>query len=67
LEKDLHDAVADLLLGSDSRVGALGDRPAIKALVTKGDGFVGNYDRAVWSLLMLELFLRAPTPRSAAD
>ena len=65
LENELHDTVADLLLGHDSRVAGLGDRPAIQRLVTKKDRFVGSYDRMLWSLLMLELFLRAPTPGSA--
>jgi len=67
LENELHDVVADLLLGPDSRVTALGDRSGVRNLVAKKDGFDGNYDRTLWSLLMLELFLRAPTPPSAAD
>jgi asparagine synthase (glutamine-hydrolysing) len=67
LEKDLHDVVADLLLSSDSRVAAMGDRPAVRGLITRKDGFAGNYDRVLWGLLMLELFLRAPTRRPAGD
>jgi len=67
LQNDLRDAVRDLLLGSDSRVAALGEREAIRRLVAREDGFVGNYERVLWSLLMLELFLRAPTPQTAPE
>jgi asparagine synthase (glutamine-hydrolysing) len=67
LENDLHDVVADLLLAPDSRVVALGDRDALHGLIARKDGFAGNYERTVWGLLMLELFLRAPTPSSTAD
>ncbi len=65
LEEDLYEVVRDVLLSADSRVAALGDYSAVQRLVTKRDGFSGNYERVVWGLLMLELFLRAPTPLPA--
>ena len=67
LDHELRDAVGDLLLSPKSRVSALGDRAAIQNFVIKKDGYVGNFDRALWALLMLELFLRAPTLSSRRD
>jgi asparagine synthase (glutamine-hydrolysing) len=67
LKDDLRDVTADVLLSADSHVGALGDRAAVRSLVTGQDHFPGNHDRVVWGLLMLELFLRAPAPRPAGD
>ena len=63
LAHDLRDTVADVLLASDSRVAALGNAQAVRRLVTQSDDFAGNHERVVWSLLMLELFLRAPSAR----
>jgi asparagine synthase (glutamine-hydrolysing) len=60
LARDLRNVVGDLLLGSDSRVAQLGAPRAVRALVGGRDDFAGNRAQAVWCLLMLELFLRAP-------
>ena len=44
----------------------------MRDFVAGRDGFAGNHPQAVWCLLMLELFLRAPSgaakapPRAAA-
>jgi len=70
LSHELRDVVGDLLLAGDSRVAALGEPRAVRAFVTGRDGFAGNHSQAVWCMLMLELFLRAPsaparTPSSA--
>jgi asparagine synthase (glutamine-hydrolysing) len=63
LAHDLKDVVGDLLLARDSRVARLGEGRAVRDFVTGRDSFVGNRAQAVWCLLMLELFLRAPSPR----
>jgi asparagine synthase (glutamine-hydrolysing) len=63
LARDLKDVVGDLLLAGDSRVAHLGEQRAVQDFVMGRDGFVGNRAQAVWCLLMLELFLRAPSPR----
>src|SRR5438046_1312752 len=60
LAHELRDVVGDLLLAGDSRVAQLGDGQAVRAFVAGRDGFAGNRAQAVWCLLMLELFLRAP-------
>jgi asparagine synthase (glutamine-hydrolysing) len=65
LRSELRELVGDLLLGSGSRVAALGDGGAIRRFVTGRDGFSGNHAQAVWCLLMLELFLRSPAPPAA--
>lgn len=62
LRDDLQDLVGDLLLARDSRLAAFGAPAALRDFVLGRDGFVGNRAQVVWSLLMLELFLRAPTP-----
>jgi hypothetical protein len=54
--------VFSTVLASDSRVAALGTARSIEGLVRGTDGFPGNWSGAVWALLMLELFLRAPSP-----
>lgn len=64
LAHDLREVVGDLLLGSDSRVAQLGVPRAVRALVSGRDEFAGNRAQAVWCLLMLELFLRAPARSS---
>lgn len=64
LSHELRDVVGDLLLAGDSGVASLGEPRAVRDFVTGRDGFAGNHSQAVWCLLMLELFLRAP---SAAD
>ena len=72
LSQDLRDVVGDLLLAGDSRVAELGEPHAVRDFVAGRDGFAGNHPQAVWCLLMLELFLRAPSgaakapPRPAA-
>jgi len=58
LAYDLRDAVGDLLLASSSRVAAFGNAARIHDFVRGKDDFAGNRAQAVWSLLMLELFLR---------
>jgi asparagine synthase (glutamine-hydrolysing) len=60
LARDLREVVGDLLLATDSRVAELGVPRAVRALVEGRDDFAGNRAQAVWCLLMLELFLRAP-------
>lgn len=65
LATDLKPLVRDLLLAPDSRVGAMGDRTRIRDLVTGKMDFAGNKSQTVWALLVLELFLRAPTPSLA--
>lgn len=67
LREDLSDVVSDVLLAADSRVVGLGDPGAIRALVRGTDAFAGNRPQVIWSLLMLELFLRSPTPGSAVS
>ena len=62
LSHELKDVVADLFLGTDSRVAGLGEPRAVRKFVLGQDEFAGNRPQAVWALLMLELFLRAPTP-----
>ncbi len=58
LAHDLRDAVEDLLLAPDGRVLAMGSAPGIRDFVRGDDEFLGNRAQAVWSLLMLEIFLR---------
>jgi asparagine synthase (glutamine-hydrolysing) len=65
LRSELKDVVGDLLLDSSSRVAALGDRVKLRHFVEASDGFSGNRPQAVWCLLMLEIFLRAPSPQVA--
>lgn len=62
LRGPLRDMVFSTVLASDSRVAALGTARSIEGLVHATDGFPGNWSGAVWALLMLELFLRAPSP-----
>ena len=66
LAHDLKGMVGDLLLSPDSRAGALGRPAAIRDFITGRDHFAGNRASAVWTLLMLELFLRGATPQPAA-
>ena len=61
LSHELRDVVGDLLLAGDSRVAALGEPRAVRNFIARRDGFAGNHSQAVWCLLMLELFLRAPS------
>jgi asparagine synthase (glutamine-hydrolysing) len=65
LAGDLRDLVSDVLLASDSRVAQLGEPRAVRGFVQGHDAFAGNRPQAIWCLLMLELYLRAPTPPSA--
>ena len=65
LREDLRDVLHDTLLSPGSRVATLGDRTTIRSLVRGEDDFAGNRPQVVWSLLMLELFLRAPGPAPA--
>lgn len=65
LRTDLRDVVGDMLLDPASRVGAMAEGPKLHQFVTGSDDFVGNRAQAVWCLLMLEIFLRAPTPANA--
>ena len=65
LKSELKDVVGDILLDSASRVGALGDRVKLRQFVEGSDRFSGNRAQAVWCLLMLEIFLRAPSPQVA--
>lgn len=65
IENDLRDVIGDLLLSSDSRVGALGDRSQLAAFAQNATGFAGNHPQSMWSLLMLEIFLRNPQPGPA--
>jgi asparagine synthase (glutamine-hydrolysing) len=67
LAHELRPLVADCLLGRDGKVAQLGDREAIRRLIEGGDRFSGNRAQTVWCLLVLELFLRAPTPSRAAS
>ena len=60
LAHELKDVVGDLLLAGDSRVAQLGEPRAVREFVAGRDSFRGNRAQAVWCLLMLELFLRAP-------
>lgn len=62
LSNELRDLVGDVLLTGDSRVAQLGEPRAVRDFVAGRDGFAGNRPQAVWCLLMLELFLRAPPP-----
>jgi asparagine synthase (glutamine-hydrolysing) len=62
----LRPLVEDTLLSDSSRVCELGDGHAIRAFVRGESAFAGNRPQAVWCLLMLELFLRAPTPGACA-
>lgn len=66
LAGDLREVVGDLLLSGGSHVAALGNAAAIRTFVEGKDGFAGNRPQAVWLLLMLEFFLRAPAPERAA-
>lgn len=58
LEHDLRETVSDLLLSPESRVRELGNGAAIARLVQGTDDFSGNRAQTVWTLLMLEIFLR---------
>ncbi|MCH7491220.1 MAG: asparagine synthase (glutamine-hydrolyzing) [Gemmatimonadetes bacterium] len=64
LRSDLKDVVADLLLDSASRVGAMGNRVRLRKFIDGLDDFAGNRPQVIWCLLMLEIFLRAPTPQT---
>jgi asparagine synthase (glutamine-hydrolysing) len=56
---ELRPLVADTLLGPASRTLRLGAAKSLRAFVNGTDGFAGNRPQVVWTLLMLELFLRA--------
>jgi asparagine synthase (glutamine-hydrolysing) len=62
LASDLRELLRDTLLASSSKVGALGDPKKLAAFVRGTDSFAGNRSQTIWTLLMLELFLRAPRP-----
>jgi len=66
LAHELKDVVGDLLLAGDSRVAQLGEPRAVREFVAGRDAFAGNRAQAVWCLLMLELFLRAPSVATKA-
>ncbi len=65
METDLQPVLHDLLLAPDGRVGAYADRAQLSSFVKGTTGFPGNQAQTLWSLLMLEIFLRAPTPATA--
>jgi asparagine synthase (glutamine-hydrolysing) len=62
---ELKELVHDSLLSSDSRTMRLGNADMVRAFVTGADNFAGNRPQSIWTLLMLELFLRAPKPKPA--
>lgn len=62
IEKDLRPVINDLLLAADSRVASYADGKELRAFVTGSTEFAGNYPQTMWSLLMLEIFLRNPQP-----
>jgi asparagine synthase (glutamine-hydrolysing) len=64
---ELRGVVADTLLAPDSRTMELADPKALRAFVDGQDAFAGNRPQSVWTLLMLELFLRAKPPETAAS
>ena len=66
LDHELKDVVGDLLLAGDSRVAQLGEPRAVREFVAGRDSFRGIRAQAVWCLLMLELFLRAPALATTA-
>ncbi len=65
IESDLSSVISDLLMAGDGRVAAMSDRVALNAFVNRRDGFAGNHSQMMWSLLVLELFLRSPQPKPA--
>ncbi|MBA2687220.1 MAG: asparagine synthase (glutamine-hydrolyzing) [Gemmatimonadaceae bacterium] len=67
METDLQPVLHDLLLAPDGRVGAYADRAKLSSFVKGTSGFPGNQAQTLWSLLMLEIFLRAPTPATAGN
>jgi asparagine synthase (glutamine-hydrolysing) len=67
LREDLREVVHDTLLAPDSAVLRMADAKALRDFVTGADSFAGNRPQSVWTLLMLELFLRAPTPSTATS
>lgn len=67
METDLQPVLHDLLLAADARVGAYADRGRLSSFVNGNTGFPGNQAQTLWSLLMLEIFLRAPTPATAGN
>jgi asparagine synthase (glutamine-hydrolysing) len=67
LDYDLRETVRDALLGSDSRVSAIGNPTALRELVEGRSSFVGNRPQVIWALLMLECFLRNPLGSAATS
>lgn len=66
LRNDLQPLLQDTLLAPDSRVGAMmTDRHHLRAFAEEQTTFAGNWGSTLWAFLMLELFLRAPTPAPA--
>ncbi len=65
LATDLAELVGDLLISPGARVSEWADPDALTRFVAGKDGFAGNRAQAVWCLLVLELFLRAPQPAPA--
>jgi hypothetical protein len=66
MDVDLKPVVNDLLLAPDSRVAQYADRRRLTEFVQGGSAFAGNLAQSQWTLLMLEIFLRAPRPEAVA-
>ncbi|MBA3657425.1 MAG: asparagine synthase (glutamine-hydrolyzing), partial [Gemmatimonadaceae bacterium] len=62
MDFDLKPALNDLLLAADSRVAQYADRRQLEDFVQGTSAFAGNLAQSQWTLLMLEIFLRAPQP-----
>lgn len=65
IESDLKGVISDLLLATDGKVAAMSDRAKLNAFVNRQDAFAGNHAQTMWSLLVLEIFLRNPQPGPA--
>lgn len=66
LANELRPLLAETLLARDSRVAQFGSLITLTSLVSGRTPFAGNRPQAIWALLMLELFLRAPAPAPAS-
>ncbi len=62
MENELKPVLNDLLLAPDSRVAQYADRRKLTEFVEGRSAFPGHFPQTLWSLLMLEIFLRAPRP-----
>ncbi len=65
LKHDLRPMLNETLLAGDSRVARFADQSFVRDLVADPQRAQGSWATSVWTLLVLELFLRSSTPTVA--